>query len=133
MTTGTTKKIVGQNLAVTFDDMNDWGSGFVGQITIANTAISDISGWTIAFDLPESITNIWNAKIVSHVGTHYVVSAESWDNVIKAGGTVSVGFQASGGNPPPPTSYVINGQSITDAPSPPPPPPPPPLKVVTPV
>ncbi len=119
MSTGATKKIAGQNLAVTFTDTDDWGSGFVGQITIANTGTSDISGWTIAFDLPENITNIWNATIVSHVGTHYVITAASWDSAIKAGGSVSFGFQATGGNPPLPTSYVVNGTTLSDTPQPP--------------
>src|SRR6476660_2259320 len=76
------------------------------------------------------MTTAITKKIVGHVGTHYVVSAEAWDGVIKAGGSVSFGFQADGGNPSPPTAYVVNGQSITGT-LPPPPPPPPPLPPVS--
>jgi hypothetical protein len=45
------------------------------------------------------ITNILNAVIVSHVGDHYVIRAESWNRTIaQGGGSVSFGFQGAGGN-----------------------------------
>jgi hypothetical protein len=42
------------------------------------------------------ITNIWNAVIVSHVGTHYVIQMAPWNGTIDPGGAVTFGFQASG-------------------------------------
>jgi aryl-phospho-beta-D-glucosidase BglC (GH1 family) len=78
---------------------DDWGTGFVAGMTITNLSATDINDWTIEFDFDRQITNIWNATIVSHVGDHYVIRAESWNKMIAAsGGSVSFGFQGTTGN-----------------------------------
>ncbi len=74
---------------------NDWGSGFTGSVTIANTGASALNGWTIEFDFAANITQIWNATIVSHVGNHYVISAASYNALIGAGQSTSFGFNAA--------------------------------------
>lgn len=112
--------------SVVFTDSNDWGSGFVGNVSITNTGTAAQSGWTIGFDLAENISNIWGAAILSHVGTHYVIGALAWDSTIAPGAAVSFGFQAVGGNPVLPASFTVNG-APTGGSAPPPPPPPPPL------
>ncbi|MBN8905539.1 MAG: cellulose binding domain-containing protein, partial [Rhodospirillales bacterium] len=117
----------GAGRTITFEDQDDWGSGFIGAVTIGNTTDIAVTGWTIAFDLANAITNIWNAEIVSHVGTHYVIRNLAYDATIPAGGTVSFGFQADGGSPILPTSFTLDGTSIGGTSPPPPPPPPPPL------
>jgi aryl-phospho-beta-D-glucosidase BglC (GH1 family) len=100
--------------SIAFDDQNDWGSGFIGAVSILNTA-GPLTGWTLSFDLAASITNIWNAVIVSHVGTHYVVQNAAWNGALAAGGTVSFGFQADAGNPLLPGSVTWNGSAIGGA------------------
>ena len=126
MARATTTLAKGAGRTITFEDRDDWGSGFIGAVTIGNTSDTAAIGWTIEFDLANAITNIWNAEIVSHVGTHYVIRNLSYDATIAAGGSVSFGFQASGGSPALPTSFVLNGTTIGGATTPPPPPPPPP-------
>jgi aryl-phospho-beta-D-glucosidase BglC (GH1 family) len=115
---------------VAFVDTSDWGTGFTGAVTISNLSDSAIGGWTVSFDLEENITNIWNAQIVSHVGTRYVVSNLGWNATIAAGASVSFGFQADAGNPVLPGSAVLNGATLaassatpTPAPAPTPTPP----------
>src|SRR5262249_17284081 len=56
-------------VSVGFQVQNDWGSGFVAGMTITNNQATDIVGWTLEFDFDRDITNIWNAVIVSHVGS----------------------------------------------------------------
>jgi aryl-phospho-beta-D-glucosidase BglC (GH1 family)/cellulase/cellobiase CelA1 len=94
---------------------SNWGSGFTASMTVeAGTAA--LNGWTVEFDAAFSITNIWNAEIVSHVGNHYVVRGVSWNSLVAAGGEVAFGFQASG--PTAATGFKINGVAADDTPPP---------------
>lgn len=76
----------------------DWGSGFQAQIQLNNQQTSNINDWTLEFDFAANITSIWDAKITSHVGNHYVVTNAGWNNTLSASGNVSFGFVASPGN-----------------------------------
>ena len=58
--------------SVTYAVGSDWGSGHTAMTV--NAGSSALNGWTVEFDSPAQITNIWNAQITSHVGTHYVIS-----------------------------------------------------------
>ena len=48
---------------------DNWGSGFVGNMTVPGGA-QGLHGWTVEFDASFTISNIWGAEIVSHVGDH---------------------------------------------------------------
>ncbi len=85
-----------EGIAVGYVQTNDWTGGFTGEVTIANAAATAVNGWTLEFDLDATITNIWNASIVSRTGSRYVVTSASWNPAIAGGGSVSFGFQASG-------------------------------------
>ena len=61
------------NASVTYTKTTDWGSGFTASMTIRNTGSTAINGWKLEFDLPVSITNIWNAKVVGQAGSHFVL------------------------------------------------------------
>lgn len=99
--------------SVAFAKTSDWGAGFTANMTIANNGSTAINGWTLEFDLDASITNIWNATIVSHVGKHYVIKAASYNGVIGAGSSTSFGFQAavSSGSPAP-ANMLLNGVAV---------------------
>ncbi len=91
-------------------DTEDWGTGFTGYITMTNRGSSAISGWTLQFDFAGTITDIWDAQIVSHVGAHYVVSNASWDATIAPGMSVNFGFNADWGDShTAPGHFVLNG------------------------
>ena len=47
---------------------NSWSSGFIGSIAVPGGS-QGLTGWTVEFDAAFDITSIWNAEIVSHVGT----------------------------------------------------------------
>ena len=90
--------------------MNDWGSGFAGNVTITNTGTSPISGWTLQFNVPVTISSIWNATLVSQTGTTYVIQNASYNATIQPGASVTLGFNATPGRPAQaPTKYVLNG------------------------
>ncbi|HEX4129841.1 MAG TPA: cellulose binding domain-containing protein [Pirellulales bacterium] len=94
---------------------NDWGSGFQAQLQINNQQASAVNGWQIAFDYAPSITSIWDAQIVSHVGTHYVIKGASYDSNLGANSSVTFGFVAAGGSSSQPATYALNGVALGGA------------------
>lgn len=102
--------------AVDFNIANDWGSGFTANLEIANNSSSNVNGWTLEFEAPFEITNIWGAEIVSQEGNRYTVRNLSYNGTLAADGTVSFGFNGSGDSLEP-TGYSLNGESIGTSPS----------------
>ncbi|MDG4666483.1 Calx-beta domain-containing protein [Mycobacterium sp. 236(2023)] len=92
---------------------DNWGSGFTATVTVT-AGTSALNGWTVEFDTPAQISNIWNAEIVSRVGNHYVVRNAAWNPAVAAGKTVTFGFQASGAATA--TNFTVNGQSAPTQP-----------------
>lgn len=73
-----------------------WLPGFGGEITVKNTTGSAISnGWVLEFDSNFDITSIWNAEIVSRVGTRYKVKSLSWNGSLAPNATVKFGINGS--------------------------------------
>jgi hypothetical protein len=98
---------------VEFSLANDWGSGFTANMSIANNGNSNLSNWTLEFDAPFKITNIWNAEIVSQQGNHYVIRNLSWNGTIPPNGSVSFGFNGNPGNVTiKPSDYILNGEPL---------------------
>jgi hypothetical protein len=73
-----------------------WGDGFTANIVVTNSGSQALPSWTLAFDLDRTITGSWNGVAVSHTGSRYVFRNESWNGAIPAGGSVTLGLQASG-------------------------------------
>ncbi len=102
-----------------FNVDSSWNTGFTGSISLTNSNLDSINGWTIEFDAPFEITNLWNGQIVSHVGNHYVIRNAAWNGTVGPNGTASFGFQANNtGSVPQPTGYIVNGQVIGADPAP---------------
>jgi hypothetical protein len=87
----------------------DWGSGFQAQLTLTNTQATPVAGWSLAFDLPATVSSVWDARVVSHAGNHYVVSGLAYDATLPAGGSVAFGFVASPGQAAAPANLTLNG------------------------
>lgn len=70
-----------------------WPGGFNGNIKILNNQDEPIEDWVLEFDYEGQINNIWNGKISSHSGNHYVVKNADYNaNIVD---NISFGF---GGN-----------------------------------
>src|SRR5947207_711406 len=82
--------------AINYAVSDDWGSGFVGNMTVPGD-VQGLQGWTIEFDASFTISNLWCARIVSHIGDHYVIRNLDWNANVAAGGQASFGFQATPG------------------------------------
>jgi aryl-phospho-beta-D-glucosidase BglC (GH1 family)/ribosomal protein L35AE/L33A len=98
-------------MAVTYSTVNEWGSGLQGQVAISNDQSSTISNWRLEFDYSRAISDIWNAQIVSHTGTHYVIEGVSWNSTIAVGQTASFGFTAGSGSGAP-SNFSLNGGGV---------------------
>ena len=81
---------------ITFADTDDWGSGFIGSVSLTNLQATAMGGWRIEFDLANDITSIWNARIVSHVGTRYVIDT---GNELDVNSTDALGYVARHAEP----------------------------------
>ncbi len=82
-----------------FRKQSDWGAGFVGEFQLINRGEDPIRDWTLEFDLPADIGNLWGAVIVGKKGTRYRLKPETWSKTISpGGGRITVGFQAAPGN-----------------------------------
>jgi hypothetical protein len=57
----------------TFAIVSTWNTGFQASITITNTGTSPINNWTLFFNFNATITQIWNATILSQAGSQYSI------------------------------------------------------------
>lgn len=89
-----------------------WSGGYNMDLTIKNVASTDITDWTLYLNTSEAaVNNIWCAYFTTS-GSQVVITPESWNAYISAGGTINFGFTATGSVP---TSlnytfvYTMNG------------------------
>jgi chitinase len=83
--------------AINFRVTDNWGSGFVGEVTVRNTGTTPLNEWTASFDFAGQIASLWNGTVVSHVGNHYVVRGAAWNSDLSVGEETTFGFTASPG------------------------------------
>ena len=82
------RRLMTASAATSYSVTNDWGSGFQAQLQVTNQQTTGVANWQLEFDLARNITSIWDAKIVSHVGNHYVIAGASWNSNLAAGASV---------------------------------------------
>ncbi len=80
--------------AVDFDVLNDWGSGFVGQITITNTTDNPIMAWELSFIAENfSIPSPDQFEIVTQSGNNYTITGTYNGNIpIPANSSITLQF-----------------------------------------
>jgi hypothetical protein len=74
---------------------SEWNGGFVAELVLGNPSSASVT-WTLEFDADFTLANLWNARVVSHSGTHFVLAGLDYDVALPATGQVNVGFQAAG-------------------------------------
>ncbi|MBL9123199.1 MAG: cellulase family glycosylhydrolase [Planctomycetaceae bacterium] len=101
-----------------FRVVNDWGGGFQGEIKITNDQ-TPRSSWQLEFDFAGNLTDIWDASLSSHSGSHYVIANAPWNGGLDPGEVVTFGFVATPGNVASgPLNYVFNGVPVGSTPGP---------------
>jgi hypothetical protein len=100
-------------LEASYQDVTSWGNGYTGQYAITNAGTAAVTGWTLAFRLPDgtSVSSLWDGSYTDDAG-QVTVTSDSWDATIQPGGSVSVGFVTSStGQAGQPADCLINGVS----------------------
>ena len=95
--------------------MNTWSGGFTGDVSITNTGSAATNGWSLVFTLPsgQTITGGWNATYSPSSG-QVTARNVSYNATVPAGGSVSIGFQAtSTGSAAKPSAFAFNGAACT--------------------
>ncbi|MDR1689342.1 MAG: cellulose binding domain-containing protein, partial [Clostridiales bacterium] len=89
--------------------LNDWGSGFKGQITITNLSSQSIENWSLEFDLEHEINSIVNAVISNCVNGRYYISSVDYNNIIYPNSNVLIEFTGAPGNiEKTPANFIFN-------------------------
>lgn len=86
-----------EDYAVGYMLVSDWGSGFSAAISIGNRTERAIEDWVLEFDFEREITELWNGKIDSHEGNHYVIKNADYNSIIDANAAITIGFNGIGG------------------------------------
>lgn len=92
--------------------VNDWGSGFTGEIKLTNESDQAWDGWLVEFQWEHDLEQIWSGSFVSQDGDRYVVQNVSWNSRVEPGQSVTFGFSGNPGNvTSSPTLIAINGDA----------------------
>jgi len=93
---GSEYRIVSDGIDIIYETETAWNGGYNGKITINNNTGKDLSEWRLSFELPSTITNIWNAQFIENGEKKYAIKDVGWNSVIPVGTSVSIGFTAMG-------------------------------------
>ncbi|MBM4113454.1 MAG: hypothetical protein FJ253_08820, partial [Phycisphaerae bacterium] len=95
---------------------DDWGSGFVGHLTITNGSDEMVHHWTLVFDTPGyTITSLWDGVLMSQENGVATVMNETWNGHLHPGDSVTIGFVANGADNPP-TTVIMNQSPVLPGP-----------------
>lgn len=94
---------------VDFTLIKDWGSGFEGKISITNNTDGNLDSWSLEFDFPNPINNIWDAEIKTNDDGSYVITHTNWNREIAAGETLSFGFTGENAVTTEPQNFDLDG------------------------
>lgn len=81
---------------VRYDITNQWGNGFVANITLINTSAAELKDWKLNFTFGgnQKISQFWSANM-KQTGQQVEVSGVSWNTTIPARGSATFGFTAT--------------------------------------
>ena len=88
------------DLEAMFAVVNSWSGGFNGSVTLENDGATATTGWQVRIETTNQITDIWNAVIVSHDASGYVIGNASYNGTIAHDGETNFGFVAAGAQDP---------------------------------
>ncbi|MGC9668442.1 cellulose binding domain-containing protein [Planosporangium sp. 12N6] len=103
----------GGSCAVDYRNSSEWPTGFVAQVTMANTGAVAVNGWSLAFSYPgdQQIVSSWGGT-ARQSGAAVTVGNLPYNASIPAGGSVTFGIQGTWrASDQPPTSFTLNGQA----------------------
>lgn len=97
---------------VDFTLIDSWDDGFQGEISITNQTGGNIDTWSLEFDFPNEINNIWDAEIEQNQNGSYVIGNAEWNREISAGETITFGFTGNDSVTLEPQNFELEGYSF---------------------
>ncbi len=76
---------------------SEWGSGFVGVVSITNNTDVKLEDWKLAFSFDREIHEVWNAQLLEQDGNRYLVANAGYNAVIAPHETVTFGIRGGAG------------------------------------
>ena len=95
---GVLEQCVEDSYEISYKISSMWDNGFNGNIIITNTSEKTIEDWILSFDFENKINNIWNATIQKYEDFHYEISNAKYNQNIKKGESIEIGFTVNDGN-----------------------------------
>ncbi|MBB2947967.1 cell division septation protein DedD [Actinoplanes lutulentus] len=102
---------VATSCSVTYSVVNQWSSGFTGDVKIRNSGGTAIDGWTLGFTFPsgQKVASGWNGTW-TQTGSAVTVKDAGWNKTLAAGAQVALGFNGTwSGSNTAPTGFTVNG------------------------
>jgi len=115
VTTPTTPTPPAPTCSVGYKTSSQWADGFVADLKISNLTAAAVNGWMLTFEFggDQTISNAWGAT-ADQTGASVSLTPASWNRVIPAGGSVTVGMLGRWTtSAAPPTSAQLNGFRCT--------------------
>jgi endo-1,4-beta-xylanase len=83
--------------SATYTLINQWNTGFQGEVRVTNNGTTATSGWTVVltFANGQRITQVWNGRTTVPASSPVTVINEVYNNVIGAGQSTTFGFLGS--------------------------------------
>jgi len=78
-----------------FTVKNSWPGGYTGELRVIYRGSRPLAGWRLRFELPATLTSVWNARQQGRIGNTYTLENESYNASLNPGQSVVVGFVAS--------------------------------------
>ncbi|MCX2951761.1 cellulose binding domain-containing protein [Lentzea sp. NEAU-D7] len=105
------KPVTGCSVAYVVTDT--WPGGFRTDVTLRNTGGAEINGWTLRWTFAggQTVSEMWNAT-QRQTGRDVAATAVPYNVVIPAGGSLLMGFTASGTSTTP-RAFTLNGHACS--------------------
>jgi endoglucanase len=89
--------------------VSPYTGGFTAAITVQNVGDETIRGWTFRFPLETaaSVVEFWNAVLIAPT-TVVITHDKGWNALVEPGGTISLGFRATGTAGAGPAWFTVN-------------------------
>ncbi|MEU5780884.1 fibronectin type III domain-containing protein [Micromonospora lupini] len=89
--------------------VRQWPDGLVANLVVKNTGTTAVRGWTMSwrFWAAQQLRGLWGAQVVDRTSSYLRVRDAGYNALIPPGGSVSVGFIATGTQAP--EEVTLNG------------------------
>ena len=93
--------------------IEDWGSGFTGNLSFTHSGTEEISSWQLQFDSSFEPYESWDSTFVSHTTGTTTVNNAPFNAVLNPNDSVTVGFNANGASTGAISNVILTGTLVS--------------------